>query len=76
MEKKIKSKKIVVVLVTFTLFITIALTVKPVDNPNFFQKIIQFIFVPVQNVIMYPVNKVNDTISFFAERISAPGLLT
>lgn len=67
MEKKIKSKKIVVVLVTLTLFITIALTVKPVDNPNFFQKIIQFIFVPVQNVIMYPVNKVNDTISFFAE---------
>jgi len=67
LEKKIKSKKIVVVLVTLTLFITIALTVKPVDNPNFFQKIIQFIFVPVQNVIMYPVNKVNDTISFFAE---------
>jgi len=67
LEKKIKSKKLLVVVVTLVLFVTISLTVKPVDNPNFFQKIIQFIFVPVQNVVMYPVNQIKNTVSFFAE---------
>ena len=67
MEKKVKSKKLIVVIVTLVLFVLISLTVKPVQNPNFFQKIIQFIFVPIQNVVMTPVNKVKDTVSFFAE---------
>jgi len=67
LEKKVKSKKLLVVIITLILFLTISLTVKPVENPNFFQKMIQFVFVPVQNVIMYPVNQVRNTVSFFAE---------
>lgn len=67
MEKPFKRKKLIVVLITLVLIVTISLTIKPVENPNIFQKIIQTVFVPVQKVVMYPVDKVKDTISFFAE---------
>ena len=64
MEKKAKSKKLIVIIVTLVLFVTVSLTVKPVENPNFIQKIIQFIFLPVQNVVMYPINEIKKSIIF------------
>ncbi|MBQ7668414.1 MAG: rod shape-determining protein MreC [Clostridia bacterium] len=62
-----KKKKLIVVIITLILIVSISLTVKPVENPNFFQKIIQAIFVPIQNVVMKPINAVTDSINYFAE---------
>jgi len=63
----LKSKKLLVVIVTLILIVSISLTIKPSPNPNIFQKIIQSIFMPIQNKVMYPINGVKDSINFFAE---------
>jgi len=67
LENVLKKRKLVVIIITLVLICSISLTVKPVENPNIFQKVIQFVFVPIQNVIMYPINGVKDSITFFSE---------
>ncbi len=67
MEGILKKKRLLVVILTLILIVSISLTIKPVENPNFFQKIIQSIFVPIQTTVMKPINAVIDSINFFAE---------
>lgn len=65
--KIFQSKKGLVVIITIILLGSISLTVKPVNNPNIFQRAIQTVFIPIQNVIMWPINSVKDAVTFFAE---------
>lgn len=65
--KIVKSKKAIVIVVTILLMISISLTIQPVNNPNIFQKAVQAIFMPIQNIVMWPINSVKSSVSFFAE---------
>lgn len=65
--KIFRSKKGLVIIVTIVLLISISLTVQPVTNPNIFQKSVQTVFLPIQNVVMWPINSVKDSVNFFAE---------
>jgi len=65
--KIFQSKKGLVILVTIILLISISLTVKPVENPNIFQRGVQTVFLPIQNIVMWPINSVKDAVTFFAE---------
>jgi len=65
--KIFQSKKGLVILATIVLLISISLTVKPVENPNIFQRGVQTVFLPIQNIVMWPINSVKDSINFFAE---------
>ncbi|MBE5812732.1 MAG: rod shape-determining protein MreC [Clostridiales bacterium] len=64
--KIFQSKKGLVILATIVLLISISLTVKPIENPNIFQRGIQTVFLPIQNIVMWPINSVKNSVSFFA----------
>lgn len=65
--KVFQSKKGLVIIITIVLLISISLTVKPVENPNIFQRSAQIVFLPIQKVVMWPINSVKNSITFFAE---------
>ena len=65
--KIFQSKKGLVVIVTIILIITTSLTVKPVAEPNIFQKGVQTVFLPIQRIVMWPINSIKDSVAFFAE---------
>lgn len=65
--KIFQSKKGLIIIITIVLLISISLTVKPVTNPNIFQRGVQTVFLPIQNIVMWPLNSVKDSVSFFAE---------
>ena len=65
--KIFQSKKGLVIIVTIVLMISISLTVKPVENPNIFQRGVQTVFLPIQNVVMWPINSIKNATTFFAE---------
>ena len=59
------SKKLLVIVATTILILTISLTVQPKENPNFFEKCINTVFLPIQQVIKWPFNKMENSIDFF-----------
>lgn len=65
--KLIQSKKGLVIIVTIILLVSISLTVKPVANPNIFQRSVQAVFLPIQKIVIVPINSVKNSITFFAE---------
>ena len=65
--KILQGKKGLIVIVTILLIISISLTIKPVDNPNIFQRGVQTVFLPIQKIVMWPVNSVKNSINFFRE---------
>lgn len=64
--KVFRSKKGFVIVITIILLSCISLTIEPINNPNIFQKAVQTVLLPVQNVVMWPVNQVKNSINFFA----------
>ena len=65
--KIFQSKKGIIIIVTILLLVGISLTVKPVEEPNIFQKGVQTIFLPIQNFVMWPINSVKNSVNFFSE---------
>jgi len=65
--KIFQSKKGLVIIVTIVLLISISLTVKPVEEPNIFQRGVQTVFLPVQRIVMWPINSIKESVTFFAE---------
>ena len=61
------SKKLLVIVATTILILTISLTVQPKENPNFFEKCINTVFLPIQQVIKWPFNKMENSIDFFVD---------
>lgn len=61
------SKKLLVIVATTILILTISLTVQPKENPNFFEKGINTVFLPIQQVIKWPFNKMENSIDFFVD---------
>ncbi len=61
------SKKFLVIVATTILILTISLTVQPKENPNFFEKCINTVFLPIQQVIKWPFNKMENSIDFFVD---------
>lgn len=61
------SKKFLVIAATTILILTISLTVQPKENPNFFEKCINAVFLPIQQVIKWPFNKMENSIDFFVD---------
>ena len=61
------SKKLLVIVATTILILTISLTVQPKENPNFFEKCINTVFLPIQQVIKWPFNKMENSIDFFGD---------
>ncbi len=59
------SKKTLVIVVTALLIVSISLTVTPKSNPNFFERAINTVFLPIQSVVKWPYNKVKSSIDFF-----------
>ena len=65
--KMFQSKKGLVILATIVLLISISITVKPASNPNIFQRGVQAVFLPIQNIVMWPINSIKNSVAFFAE---------
>lgn len=62
-----KSKKALVVVVTVILLISISFTIEPKENPNIFERGLNFVFTPIQSLARWPINKVKSSITFFSE---------
>jgi len=62
-----KSKKALVVIVTIILLISISFTIQPKANPNFVERGLYFVFTPIQNIVRWPIHKVQSSITFFSE---------
>lgn len=62
-----KSKKAIVVIVTIILLISISFTIQPKENPNFVERGLYFVFTPIQNIVRWPINKVQSAVTFFSE---------
>lgn len=62
-----KSKKALVVIVTVILIISISFTIQPKANPNFVERGLYFIFTPIQNMVRWPIEKVQSSVTFFSE---------
>lgn len=65
--KVLKNKKIIIILVTIVLMVTISLTVTPKEDSNIFEKAIAFVFSPIRTVVNVPVNGIKDSIAFFVD---------
>lgn len=61
------SKKLLVIVATAVLILTISLTVQPKENPNFFERCINAVFLPIQQVIKWPFEKMGNSIDFFVD---------
>lgn len=61
------SKRVLVIAVTAILILTISLTVEPKENPNVFEKCINTVFLPIQNVVKWPFDRICGAVSFFVE---------
>lgn len=61
------SKKLLVIVATSVLILTISLTVQPKENPNFFERCINAVFLPIQQVIKWPFEKMGNSIDFFVD---------
>lgn len=61
------SKRVLVIIVTAILILTISLTIEPKENPNFFEKCVNTVFLPVQKVVKWPFDKMSNSINFFVE---------
>lgn len=61
------SKKVLVIVITAILVLTISLTVSPKENANFFEKCVNFVFLPVQNIIKWPFDKIKGSVMFFVD---------
>ena len=61
------SKKLLVIVATATLILTISLTVQPKENPNFFEGCINAVFLPIQQAIKWPFEKMGNSIDFFVD---------
>jgi hypothetical protein len=65
--KIFRSKKGLIIIVTIILLISISLTIQPTTTPNMFQKGVQTVFLPIQKIVMWPINSIKDSVTFFAE---------
>lgn len=61
------SKKLLVIVATAILILTISLTVQPKENPNVFEKCVNAVFLPIQQVIKWPFVKMENSIDFFVD---------
>lgn len=61
------SKRLLVIIVTAILILTISLTVQPKENPNFFERCVNAVFLPVQQVVKWPIDKIGNSINFFVD---------
>lgn len=61
------SKKLLVIVATAILILTISLTVQPKENPNFIEKCVNAVFLPIQQVIKWPFVKMENSIDFFVD---------
>ncbi len=61
------SKKLLTIVVTAILILTISLTVQPKENPNFFEKCVNTVFLPIQQLVKLPINKIGNSINFFVD---------
>lgn len=61
------SKKLLTIVVTAILILTISLTVQPKENPNFFEKCVNAVFLPIQQLVKLPINKIENSIDFFVD---------
>ena len=61
------SKKTLIIVSTALLIISVSLTIQPKANPNFFERVVNFVFLPIQSVVKLPYNKIKDSIDFFVE---------
>lgn len=59
------SKKVLVISITAILILTISLTIEPKENPNFFEKCVNTVFLPIQNFIKWPFDKMGNSVDFF-----------
>lgn len=59
-------KKSIVITVTIILIISISLTIRPKENPNFFEKGLNFLFSPVQMIVKWPFDRIAGSIEFFS----------
>ena len=60
-------KKTLVIVITALLIASISLTVTPKENPNFFERGVNAIFLPIQSVVKWPYNRIKGSIEFFTE---------
>lgn len=67
MKKVSFSKKSLVICLTILLIISISFTVKPKENPNFFEKAVNTVFLPIQNIVKWPYEKIKGSINFFVD---------
>lgn len=61
------SRKVLVIIVTAILILTISLTIEPKENPNFFEKCVNTVFLPIQKVVKWPFVKMSNSINFFVD---------
>lgn len=61
------SKKTLVILATILLIVSISLSIEPKENANVFEKAVNAVFLPIQNIIKWPYNKIKGSIDFFVE---------
>ena len=61
------SKKTLVILTTALLIVSISLSIEPKEKPNFFERAVNSIFLPIQSVVKWPYNKIKGAIDFFVE---------
>lgn len=61
------SKKVLVISITAILILTISLTIEPKENPNFFEKCVNTVFLPIQNFVKWPLDKMGNSVNFFVD---------
>lgn len=61
------SKRVLVITITAILILTISLTIEPKENPNFFEKCVNTVFLPIQRIVKWPFDKMSGAIDFFVE---------